>query len=227
MNREKIRSRMTWGGMLLLGILLTACSSGPGPENDAELAGRNAERLPHAVGANPPGGAVMLSGNTRAGDALGDMLLPRVGSGGGILAASLVDLDDLDRTSAFGRASMQQVASRLSQHGFKVLEPRLGATLRFEKRGGEFMLTRDSLRLLSDSYEAHAALVGTYSESKDKVFMSVRVVRLSDGAVLGAYEYYLPRNEDVEALLGGARAPGGNHLWSRYATREPAFPAQK
>jgi hypothetical protein len=122
---------------------------------------------------------------------------------------------------------MQQVGSRLSQHGFKVLEPRLSSSLRFDKKNGEFMLTRDSLLLLASSHDAHAVLVGTYSLSRDRVFLSVRAVRLQDSAVLAAYEYYLPRNDDVAALLeqdAGGMAYGGDGLWRRYAEREKAFP---
>lgn len=229
---NNIKSRAVWGVLFLLGIVLTACGQKtPGPEAglSPERSGTQAsQRLPHAVGLNPPGGAMMLSGNTQAGDALGDMLLLKVGSGSGILMTTMVDLENFDKSSALGRASMQQIGSRLSQHGFKMLEARLGSNLRFEKRQGEFMLTRDSLKVLADTYDAHAVMVGTYSESKDKVFLSVRVVRLQDSAVLGAYEYYLPKNEDVEALMGVSRVPGGNHLWGRYVSRELAFPpAQK
>ena len=224
---ENMKQRLAWGLLLFVGILLTACSSSA-PSNDMlSIETQSATRLPHAVGVNPPGGAMMLSGNTQAGDALGDMLLPKVGSGGGILVTTMVDMENFDKSSAFGRASMQQIGSRLSQHGFKVLEPRLGSTLRFEKRQGEFMLTRDSMKLLANDYDAHAVLVGTYSEGKDKLFLSVRVVRLGDSAILGAYEYYLPKNEDVEALMGVSRVPGGNHLWNRYMAREQAFPPNK
>lgn len=228
-----MKNRLAWGLVFLLGIILTACAKTEVKAEEsvpvlAVKAEQTNPQLPHAVSVNPPGGAMLLSGNTMAGDALGEMLLPKLGSGSAILAASMVDMDNFDKSSAFGRTSMQQVGSRLSQYGFKLLEPRLGATLRFEKRQGEFMLTRDSLRLLMNEHDAHAVLVGTYSESKDKIFVSVRVVRLADSAVLGAYEYYLPRNEDVETLMGASSTvPGGNHLWRKYATREPAFPVKK
>lgn len=224
---ENIKDRLIWGIVLFLGILLTACSSSTPEPEVVLIEPQTTTRLPHAVSVNPPGGAMMLSGNTQAGDALGDMLLPRVGSGGGILVTTMVDMENFDKSSAFGRTSMQQIGSRLSQHGFKVLETRLGAVLRFEKRQGEFMLTRDSMKLLAGNHDAHAVMVGTYSEGKDKVFLSIRVVRFADSAILGAYEYYLPKNEDVEALMGVSRVPGGNHLWSRYATREPAFAPKK
>lgn len=237
---QYIKKRAAWGLLFLVGIFLTACSSEPLPQKEYSL--DQSIPLPHAVTANPPGGALMLSSNTRAGDALGSMLLPRVGSGGAILVTTMVDMENFEKSSSFGRTSMQQISSRLSQHGFKVLEARLGSALRFERRAGEFMLTRDSMRLLTENHDAHAVLVGTYSESRDKVFVSVRVVRLVDNAILGAYEYYLPKNDDVDALIwsgqdasGGAYTSSGaasstpgydsrtNSLWKRYAPREQAF----
>lgn len=224
---QDTKSRFVWGILFLLGIILTACGQKAKPDEGPAITLNQgleqSQRLPHAVGVNPPGGAMMLSGNTKAGDALGDMLLPKVGSSSSILLTTMVDMEDFEKSSAFGRASMQQVGSRLSQHGFRVIEPDIGANLRFERRQGVFMLTRETMKLLHDNHDAHAAMVGTYSESKDKVFLSVRVVRLQDSAILGAYEYYLPKNEDVEALLGVTRVPGGNHLWGRYVAREPAF----
>lgn len=216
-NMTNIRIRAAWGLMCLAGILLTACA----PAQEPEVAG--ADRLPHAVIAEQPGGVLMLNANTKAGDVLGDILLPRMGSTSGILVATMVNMEDFEKTSAFGRISMQQIGSRLSQHGFKVLEPRLASTMRFEKRGGEFMLTRESLQLLSSQYDAHAVMVGTYSESKDRVFTSVRVVRLNDNSVVAAYEYYLPKNDDVQALLGIERGKFDDGLWYKYARREQAF----
>ena len=222
-DRGELAGRLFLGALCLVGILLTNCSAkenAPSPSED---------RLPHAVTVDPPEGSVLLSANIRAGDALGAVLLPKMSSAGGILTTTMVDLEDLDRSSALGRVSMQQVGSRLSQHGFKVLESRLSSSLRFEKREGEFMLTRDSLLLLSNSYDAHAVLVGAYAQSRDKVFFSARVVRLHDGALLAAYEYYLPRSGDVQALLLGRHMGDlqavDNDLWLRYARREPAFAA--
>lgn len=220
-------NRLAWGIMLLLGIILTACSSATPDAGGGAARNSLPGAMPHAVSVNPPGGALMLSANTVAGDALGQELLPKVGSGSAILVTTMVDMENFDKSTAFGRTSMQQVGSRLSQHGFRVLEPRLGSSIRFEKREGEFILTRDSMKLLADNYNVHAVMVGTYSESLDKVYLSVRVVRFSDNAILGSYEYYLPKNGDVEALMGVARVPGGNHLWSRYSARESAFVPKK
>ena len=158
--------------------------------------------LPHALPVDPPPGSNLLTANTYAGDAIASMLLVRMDSGGRILAASLADLDDLDVSSPVGRLSAQQIGSRIAQHGFRVMEARVTGALHMEKRAGEFMLSRDAAKLLAAEYNADAALVGCYSRTEDKLFISARVVRLSDNVVLGAYEYYVPLDNEARVLLG-------------------------
>jgi hypothetical protein len=206
--------------LALGGVFLSGCSSSGSSGSSGIAAARAA--LPHAALQKQAGGPLLLAANTAAADALAAQLLARVGSASGILSANLVELDDLDKSSLFGQFCAEQLGSRLSQHGFKVLDSRLGAELRMEKTQGEFMLTRDSARLLNARHDAHAALVGAYSVTGRRVFLSVRVVRLDDNAVIAAYEYYLPKDEDVMSLLGnGAGRAGWN--WSGYAAREQAF----
>ena len=208
----------------LLGLVLAAGCATPPPATVA------VPNLPHAMPVDPPSGSHMLTANIYAGDALHKMLLLRMNSGGGILTTSLVNMNDFEESSAFGRVTAQQVGSRIGQYGFRVLESRLGDTLAMERRSGEFMLTRDACKLLADTYDASAVLVGCYSEAGSNVFVSVRVVRLSDNAIMGAYEYYLPRDGDVTRLLAssssggtGGASYGGDGIWNMYAVRTSAF----
>jgi hypothetical protein len=88
------------------------------------------------------------------------------------------------------------------------------------------MPTRETARLLADTYDANAVLVGCYSDYGNTVFVSARVVRLSDNTVMGAYEYHVPREGDVGVLLAGSRnrgAVGGDGIWNHYNAREQAF----
>jgi TolB-like protein len=154
------------------------------------------------------------------------MLLQRIGTDSAILATSLVHLDTLEDTSAFGRLAGQQIASRIAQHGFMVLDVRLTSALSIGKEG-EFMLSRDMGRLLAAEYNAHAVLVGTYAQSGSRIFVSTRVLRLTDGAVLAAYEYYLPLGGDVGPLMdsGPGKASSLEALWRKYTSRGRAFAA--
>lgn len=226
---KMINARKVMLGLALLaGVFLTACSFGPEKTTAVSRASATPP-LPHAYVADQPGGALLLEANSKAGDELAEQLLLRLGSGSGVLAASLVELGNLDKASLFGQISSQQIGSRLSQHGFKVLESRLAADLRMSKSGGEFMLTRESARLLAREHNASSVLLGVYSETQERVYVSARVVRLNDNAVLAAYEYYLPKSDDVLALM----APGGSdrarvrssheQVWAGMAAREKAF----
>lgn len=194
--------------LVLFALLLAGCAS-DGPKNPP---------ISHAVPVDPPSGSLMLTANTYAGDVLSAELLQRIGSGSGILAATMADMEDLDDSSPFGRTSMQQVGSRVAQHGFKVLDVRLTDAMRMDLRKGEFMLSRDTARILAKEYNAHAVLVGLYSRSDDKIFVSVRAIRLDDAAIIGAYEYWLPREGDVRAMLTN-RKIGGEGLISKYTRR--------
>lgn len=210
--------RGTYGFFLIMALCagLAGCASPSASDSPVPP-------LPQAMPVNPPPGSDMLTANIFAGDALSSMLLLRVGSGSGIVAASFVELDDPEQTSAFGRLVAQQIGSRIGQRGFRVLEPRMGHELRMDARQGEFLLTRDSARLMRLEYDAHAALVGVYTVAGENLFVSARVVRLSDNALLGAYEYYIPVDGDTHRLLAGNS--GGAAAWNSYAGREPAFAA--
>lgn len=202
--------------LVMAASAVTGCGGGPTKTSIPNLA--------QAMPVDPPGGSYMLTVNTFAGDALHKMLLLRMGSNGGILTTSFVDLHDFDKTSAFGRIVSQQIGSRIGQYGFRVIEARLASTLSMTPRAGEFMLTRETARLLEDSYDAGAVLVGTYSDLGNNIFVSARVVRLSDNAIMAAYEYTLPRDADVNRLLtGGGHGIDGDGVWSRHARRTPAF----
>ncbi|WMW66508.1 FlgO family outer membrane protein [Nitratidesulfovibrio liaohensis] len=172
---------------------------------------------PEGVLVNPPEGSELLNANTYAADALHAVMASRVSTGSPILVATLADVDNLERSTPFGRVTMQQVASRLGQHGYRVLEVRMGRAMTFTPQG-EFLLSRDATRLMQSEYDAQAALVGTYSLAGGTAYVSLRVVRLDDAAVMAAYEYHLPVRGDTRRMMAGQGDP-----WSQYAGRRQAF----
>ncbi|MBL7202856.1 MAG: hypothetical protein ISS63_00815 [Desulfobacteraceae bacterium] len=118
-----------------------------------------------------------------------------------ILAASFVNIDDLTKSSTLGRIVSEQIASRLAQHGFKIVEVKLRQESVFIKEGkGEFLLSREVLNL-GASRSAHAVLVGTYAVSKNFIFVSARVVRAEDSSVVTGYDYELPNDVTTKSML--------------------------
>jgi len=182
----------------------------------AACAPRGAQR-PVAV----QSGSAVLEADTYAGDAIAVQLNGRMPAGSLIVAASFVDLERLDETSGLGRLAASHIGSRLAQLGWPVVEARLRGQMAFRLEQGEFLLSRDTAKLLITEHNAEAALVGYYTRTSRRAYVSARVVRLSDGATLGACEYYLNSSAEVRQLL----APRGSEgAVDDFARRGQAFP---
>jgi TolB-like protein len=120
---------------------------------------------------------------------------------GRVLVATLVDINDVSRTSMFGRQMSEYLASRLTQRDVDVIH----ATVRqdhMQIRGdGQFLLSREVRNLAAD-HNARTVLVGTYGMVKEDVLVSVKLVSTVDDATLAAYDFALPRKGAVEDMLG-------------------------
>lgn len=108
-----------------------------------------------------------------------------------ILVASFVDINNLTKSSTFGRMLAEHVSSRLSQRGYKVIDMRLRTDSVFMEEGkGEFLLSRD-LREVSKTHNASAVVVGTYGESARGIYVSARIINPSDSTVISYCDYGL------------------------------------
>ncbi len=118
-----------------------------------------------------------------------------------ILVASFVNIDDLSQSSTLGRMVSEQIASRLAQQGFKIIETKLRqGSIFIEKGKGEFLLSRELLNL-STNQGAQAVLVGTYAVSEHFIFISARIVRTEDSSVITGYDYEIPQNKTTKSML--------------------------
>ncbi len=175
-----------------------------------------------------PSGSVVVSSSQQAADALQSVFAGRVSKESPILVASMVQLDDLKASSTLGRMVMQQVGSRLSQYGYRIVESRMRQDMAIIPHEGEFMLTRELARLMQTRYEAQAVLVGSYVEEPGTVYFSLRLIRLDDGAVVAAYEYHLPNRGEVRNLIRKERRStvvDVDPVWTTLNKRQDAFAA--
>lgn len=118
-----------------------------------------------------------------------------------IIAASFVDIDNLQRSSTFGRISAELFASELSRAGLAVREVKMRDSLFIEENVGELILSREVRRLVS-VHDARAILLGTYAVGQREVYISTRVVRASDALVLGTAHFAIPLDNHMRSLLG-------------------------
>lgn len=124
-------------------------------------------------------------------------------SGMPIVITTFVDLNDLGKTSVFGRMMAEKMIDEMTKMGFHVVEFRKSQDIFVKKDGGEFILTRDVTEL-SKVTNAMAVLAGTYLATSKSVIINARLIDIKTPRVLSTASYDIERNDEVEGLLSGA-----------------------
>jgi len=122
-----------------------------------------------------------------------------------LAVTTFVDVNDLTRTSAFGRALTDSLMAFLHRQGFEVMELRKTASLLIQPRTGEFYLSREMVHLAAQQ-EISAVVVGTYTEALNVVLVSARLISAVDGQVLSTSLLELSKTPNLVYLLGGQGA---------------------
>ena len=120
-----------------------------------------------------------------------------------VLVGTVVNVNQLSRSTPLGRTLSELYASQLASHGFNVKELKLRGDIFVQEGTGELMLSRE-VRDIANSHQAALALVGTYSKAKLNTYISLKLVRMSDSRIVGSYDYALPNEADVQRLLAGS-----------------------
>lgn len=147
----------------------------------------------------------LLEANYVAADRLAvDFRRKRRKSANYMLAASFVNINNLNESSPLGRVISEQIASRLVQHRFKILEMKLRQNSVYIKEGkGEFLLSRE-IKEISASHNSDYVIVGTYAVAERGIYISARIVNTTDNIIISAYNYQLALNSQTESLLNGS-----------------------
>jgi TolB-like protein len=117
-----------------------------------------------------------------------------------LLAATFVDINNLETSSGLGRVIGEQIGSRFAQQGFTVIEIKMRNNIFVAEGTGELMLSR-SVKEISQSHNAAAVIAGTYAVARQSVYVNARLIRATDNLVLAAYDYVLPYGPDARALV--------------------------
>lgn len=123
-----------------------------------------------------------------------------------MLAASFVNVNNLEESSPLGRIVAEQIASRMAQNGFRILEMKLRQHSIYINEGqGEFLLSRE-IKEISASQNSDLVIVGTYAVAEKTIYFSARIVNTGDNTIVTGYDYQLERNYQTDSLLKS----GGN-----------------
>ncbi|MGK7344815.1 MAG: FlgO family outer membrane protein [Candidatus Nitrospinota bacterium M3_3B_026] len=119
-----------------------------------------------------------------------------------IVVTTFVDLNNLARSSVFGRVLAEKLLTELHLAGFTVSEIRKGRDIFIRKELGELILSRDSREILGKS-RARAALAGTYVATEDSVIVNARLIDVGSPLILSSCSYNLPMTGELQKLLTG------------------------
>lgn len=116
------------------------------------------------------------------------------------IVATLVNIDQLEQSSTLGRLISEQVASRMTQLGYGVLELKVRNGIYMKRNEGELLLTRE-IKEVATTHNAQAVVVGTYAESSNLVYVNLKIVNPASSVVLAAYDYALPLDKQIQSLI--------------------------
>ena len=117
-----------------------------------------------------------------------------------LIVATFVDIDRLEHSSTLGRMLAEQVAARLTQQGYPVIELKLRGSVFVQEGKGELLLSRE-VKELSLAHNVQAVVVGTYAAGPGRLFLNLKVVRPTDNRVLSAHNIAMDLDETTTTLL--------------------------
>ncbi|MDB4559365.1 FlgO family outer membrane protein [Planctomycetota bacterium] len=122
---------------------------------------------------------------------------------GRVLVATLVDVNNVEESSMFGRQVSEFLATRLTQQKVDVIFATVRQDHMKVDRAGQFLISRNVQNLGSD-YNARNVLVGTYGVTEQTVMVSLRLVSTVDDSTLAATDFAIQKDALIEQMLAGA-----------------------
>ena len=119
-----------------------------------------------------------------------------------VVLATVVDINNLDNTTQFGRTITEEVAKEFIDKGYKVIDVRASLKgMLIGRKKGEFYITRD-VDNLARSIKANAIFYGTYSVGKRYVYVNLKLINPKNHVILNSVDYRLPLRDDIKKMLG-------------------------
>lgn len=119
-----------------------------------------------------------------------------------VVITTFVDLNDLARTSVFGRMVAEKMIDEMNRLGFTVVELRRAQDIFVKKDGGEFILSRD-VEAISKTTSASALLAGTYVVTPKTILINARLMDIKSPKVISTVSLELLKTAEIESMLRG------------------------
>lgn len=117
-----------------------------------------------------------------------------------IIVNTLLNIDDLKKTSAFGRILSDQIASALYNSGYRVIGMEMPTDLLFMQEGGAPHLSDETKKIIK-KYGAAAIVGGVYAQGKKATYVSLRIVNADNTNIIASTDLSVPMGADIKVLL--------------------------
>ena len=120
------------------------------------------------------------------------------------------DKTDASNTAPFGQVVLEQVADRLVQRGVLVTQGEPGPNAFALPRGIDPKLYKSPPQGTIENLPPRSAiLTGSYVVGDDYIYMTAKIIRLDDRAVISGHNWTIPITDNVRGLMPRLKQDGG------------------
>ena len=117
-----------------------------------------------------------------------------------IIVSTLVNVDDLNQTSAFGRIVSDQIASAFNNSGYRIRGMEKPTALFVKEEAGMLHLS-DETKETFKQLDASALVVGVFAAGKRTAYVSLRIVDINSKNIISSTDFSVPMGPDAKVLL--------------------------
>ena len=144
-----------------------------------------------------------IAANYKAANELIEQLGSKLSPAQPMIIATIVNIDDLNSSSTFGRLVSEQVSARFSQASYSMIEMKFRDFVYMQQDQGELLLTRE-IKDVAKSHNAQAVIVGTYALSGNSIFVNLKVIQPNTNVVLAVHDYTFAMDANLKAMAKSA-----------------------
>jgi len=134
-----------------------------------------------------------------------------------LLVTTPSDLNNMGQAAPLSRALAEELGTAMTAKGYYVQEIRKTSEVIFDKKQGEFMLSRDTKALATKRFQSTLIMAGTYAATPYGVRINVEVMDARNNDVLAKTSTVIPMSRPV-AYLMEQQVPGQSTVRPSVAT---------
>ena len=129
-----------------------------------------------------------------------DQLSQPMAKGSLVVVSTLVNVNDLNQTSAFGRIVSDQIASAFNNSGYRIRGIEMPTMLFVDNEGGMLQLSDETKNTLKE-HGASALVVGEFAAGRRTAYVSLRIVDIKSKNIISSTDFSVPMGPDARVLL--------------------------